>query len=57
MEIQPMRKIATAFLALFLLSGAAAVLSACNTMEGLGRDTSAAGRAVTNTAADTKQKL
>jgi predicted small secreted protein len=26
-------------------------------MEGLGRDTSAAGRAVTNTAADTKQKL
>ena len=52
-----MRKIATAFLTLFLLSGAAAVLSACNTMEGLGRDTSAAGHAVTNGAAETKQKL
>jgi predicted small secreted protein len=52
-----MRKIATAFLTLFMLSGAAVALSACNTMEGLGKDTSAAGHAVTNTAADTKQKL
>ena len=52
-----MRKIAMAFLTLFMLSGAVAALSACNTVEGLGRDTSAAGRAVTNSAADTKQKL
>ena len=53
-----MRKsLATAFLSLFILSGAAALLSACNTMEGVGRDTSAAGRAVTNTATDTKQKM
>jgi predicted small secreted protein len=52
-----MRKIATALLTLFMLSGAAAVLSACNTMEGLGRDTSAAGHAVTNSASDVKQKL
>ncbi|MBX6367450.1 MAG: entericidin A/B family lipoprotein [Rhodospirillales bacterium] len=53
-----MRKsFATAFLSLFVLSSAAALLSACNTMEGLGRDTSAAGRAVTNSASDTKQKL
>jgi predicted small secreted protein len=52
-----MRKIATVFLTLFMLSGAAAVLSACNTMEGVGRDTSAAGRAVTNSASDVKQKL
>jgi predicted small secreted protein len=53
-----MRKsLATAFLSLFVLSGAAALLSACNTMEGMGRDTSAAGRAVSNTAAETKQKM
>lgn len=53
-----MRKsVATAFLSLFVLSGAAALLSACNTMEGLGRDTAAAGRAVTNSATDTKQKM
>ena len=53
-----MRKsLATAFLSLFVLSGAAALLSACNTMEGLGRDTSAAGRAVSNSASDVKQKM
>jgi predicted small secreted protein len=53
-----MRKsLATAFLSLFILSGAAALLSACNTMEGLGRDTSAAGHAVTNSASDVKQKM
>lgn len=53
-----MRKpVATAFLSLFVLSSASALLSACNTMEGIGRDTSAAGRAVSNTATDTKQKM
>jgi predicted small secreted protein len=52
-----MRKIAMTFLTLFILSGAASILSACNTMEGLGRDTSAAGRAVTGTASDTKSRL
>jgi predicted small secreted protein len=52
-----MRKVAMAFLTLFLLSGGAAVLSACNTMEGLGRDTSAAGRAVSNSAENVKEKL
>jgi predicted small secreted protein len=53
-----MRKsLATAFLSLFVLSGAAALLSACNTMEGMGKDTSAAGRAVSNTASETKQKM
>jgi predicted small secreted protein len=44
-------------LGLFLLSGGAAVLSACNTMEGLGKDTSAAGRAVTNSAEEVKEKM
>ncbi len=40
-----------------LLAAAAAVtvsLSACNTVAGAGRDVSAAGRAVTNTANDAK---
>ena len=53
-----MRKnIAMAFLSLFVLSGAAALLSACNTTEGIGRDMSAAGRAVTGTAQETKQRM
>jgi entericidin B len=53
-----MRKsLATAFLSLFVLSGAAALLSACNTVEGLGQDTAAAGRAVSNTATDVKRKM
>jgi predicted small secreted protein len=53
-----MRKsVATLFLSLIVLSGATALLSACNTIEGMGRDTSAAGRAVSNTAQDTKQRL
>ncbi|KQY31159.1 entericidin EcnAB [Caulobacter sp. Root1455] len=39
-----------------ILAAAAAALmvSACNTVEGVGRDVSAAGRAVTNTAKDAK---
>jgi predicted small secreted protein len=53
-----MRKsIAMAFLTAFMLSGAAALLSACNTTEGMGRDMSAAGRAVSNTATETKQRM
>jgi len=51
-----MRKtLASVALTLFVLTGAAAVLSACNTMEGVGRDTSAAGRAVTDTARDARR--
>ena len=37
-------------LALLALLAAAPLLSACNTAEGAGRDMSAAGRAVTNSA-------
>lgn len=33
---------------------AALLVSACNTVEGVGRDVSAAGRAVTDTARDVK---
>lgn len=40
---------------LILAATAAALLvSACNTIEGMGRDVSAAGRAVTHTAQDAK---
>jgi predicted small secreted protein len=56
-ETKMRRNIAMAFLTLFMLSGAAALLSACNTTEGMGRDMSAAGRAVTNSAADVKQRM
>jgi entericidin B len=53
-----MRKnIAMAFLTMFMLSGAAVLLSACNTTEGMGRDVSAAGHAVSNTAQETKQRM
>jgi predicted small secreted protein len=42
---------------LIVLAAAAAALlvSACNTVEGVGRDVSAAGRAVSNTASDVKR--
>ena len=40
-----------------LLLAAASVLSACNTVSGVGQDTSAAGRAVTNSAEKVKQGL
>jgi predicted small secreted protein len=41
---------------LIVLSAAAAALivAACNTLEGMGRDVSAAGKAVTTTAQDAK---
>lgn len=41
---------------IIVLAAAAAALlvSACNTIEGVGRDVSAAGRAVTDTAKDAK---
>jgi predicted small secreted protein len=43
---------------LIVLSAAAAallVVAACNTVEGVGKDVSAAGKAVANTAKDAKQ--
>ena len=46
-----MRKsMAMFFLSLFVLSGAATLLSACNTASGVGQDVSAAGRSVSDTA-------
>ncbi len=46
-----MRKIA-----ILCVAAAALALSACNTIAGLGKDTSAAGSAVTKTAEDAKPK-
>ena len=39
---------------LFMAAAALMVLAACNTMSGAGKDVSAAGHAVTNTAEDAK---
>jgi entericidin B len=44
------RTFAKIFLALFLLSGVGALLSACNTTAGFGEDMSNAGTAITNSA-------
>ena len=49
-----MRKIVL-LAALAATLGASLSLGACNTVEGVGRDVSAAGRAVTSTASDAKR--
>jgi predicted small secreted protein len=51
------RVIFIALLNLILLSGAAALLSACNTTAGVGKDVSATGHAVTNTADKVKSGM
>lgn len=48
------KSLATAFLTLFILTGAASLLSACNTTAGAGKDMSAAGRALNNSAEENK---
>ena len=42
-----MRKMLTVFIALAMLSGMGALLSACNTTAGAGQDISATGHAIT----------
>ena len=49
------RRSAMRKLALLAVSAAALLVAACNTVEGVGRDVSAAGRAVANTASDAKR--
>ncbi len=46
--------LAKLFLALFLLTSAGAMLSACNTTAGAGQDLSNAGHAITNSAEENK---
>jgi predicted small secreted protein len=48
---------ARSILALSLLIGASALLSACNTTAGVGQDVSATGNAVTNSAEKVKSGL
>ena len=50
-----MRKnLATILISLFVLAGAASLLSACNTTSGAGKDLSATGRAITRSADENK---
>jgi predicted small secreted protein len=42
--------LAIAFLTLLVLSGSAALLGACNTTEGVGKDVAAGGRAIERSA-------
>jgi predicted small secreted protein len=51
-----MQKKPSAALALVLLLGAMPLLAACNTTSGAGRDLSAAGRTVTDTAEKAKPR-
>jgi predicted small secreted protein len=51
------RNLAIVLLNLVLLSGATALLSACNTTAGAGKDVSATGRAVTDSAEKVKAGL
>lgn len=51
------RRVLSTLLAVGLLVGAAASLSACNTTAGAGKDVSAAGHAVTNGADKVKNGL
>jgi predicted small secreted protein len=50
MLVHARKDIASALLALVVLAGAAATLSACNTAAGFGEDMAAAGHAVANSA-------
>ncbi len=51
------RGAARTILALTLLAGASAMLTACNTTAGAGQDVSAAGHAVTSTADKAKNAM
>jgi len=51
------RSLAIVLLNLVVLSGAATLLSACNTTAGVGQDVSAAGHAVTNSAEKAKSGM
>jgi predicted small secreted protein len=44
------KKLATILISIFVLAGAASLLSACNTTSGAGKDISATGHAITRSA-------
>ena len=49
------RKLAIAFISFAILTGASTFLSACNTVEGAGKDVSSAGHAITDEAKKDKK--
>jgi predicted small secreted protein len=49
-----MARISSIFAALVLLIAAGSILSACNTVEGAGKDVKKGGQAIENTARDNK---
>jgi predicted small secreted protein len=53
-RFQMRKHLAIAFTGLIVLFGAASFLSACNTIEGAGKDVTAAGREVTEEAKEHK---
>lgn len=55
MQILSMFK--TPVLLIVLALGAASMLSACNTIEGMGEDTQAAGEATSETARDAEEEM
>jgi entericidin B len=55
---EEMRKgFSSALLAIFIMAGAASMLSACNTARGFGEDMSAAGNALSNSAEKSKDAM
>jgi predicted small secreted protein len=57
MEFRMRKDLATVLLSLVLLSGATVLLNACNTTAGAGKDVSAVGHAVTNSADKVKSGM
>ena len=55
--VRRQRSLAAVLLSALVLTGAASLLTACNTTAGLGEDVSATGRAVTNSADKVKQGM
>jgi predicted small secreted protein len=55
-ELSMRKHLTIFFLNLVLLSGAAALLSACNTTAGVGQDISATGKAITSGAEQSKPR-
>ena len=49
------RKLTIAFITLVALTWTSTLLSACNTVEGAGKDVSSAGKAITDDAKDQKK--
>lgn len=57
-QMEPtMERYLRAFLMILFVAAGPLALSACNTVEGAGEDISSAGKAISNTADDTKKSM